>query len=230
MIVYGVCIGPTEKYETICKPSLPTRAIILERRDFCSIFSAYNSIMEEAVGIIDLEALVLLHDDVAIGANFERDLRAALATGADVVGAVGAVGPRSIAWWKGEPRGRAVEVERVFDYGGGTHLVDTVDGLLLALTADLVKSTRFDDQTFSGFHGYDIDFCTTARSQGRKVVVAPLDLVHHTKANRGDINAWRRADLLWRRKWGYVSPCRYWCGWGLLRLHVISHWARRAVH
>jgi len=191
---------------------LPSDAVVLERRGFRSIFSADNSIMDVASGMVDPEALVLLHDDVAVGACFERDLRAALATGADVVGAVGAVRPRSIAWWKEESRAGRVGMERVLDYGGGRHSVDTVDGLLMVLTADVVTSTRFDQQTFSAFHGYDIDFCCTARSQGLEVVVAPLDLVHNTKANRRDINAWRRAELRWRRKWGHVSPCRYCCG------------------
>lgn len=227
MIGYGVCVGPTEKYETICKPALPATAVIFERRGYPSIFAAYNSIMDEAAAQPDLEALVLLHDDVALGPSFEGDLHAALATGAGVIGAVGSVRPHSIAWWKGEPRGRAVELDRVFDYGGGTHAVDTIDGLIMVVARAVVMSIRFDENTFAGFHAYDIDFCFTAQRAGWRIVVAPLDLVHHTKANLGDVNGWRKADLLWRQKWGEVSQIRYWWENGVIWLHSISHLLRQ---
>ncbi len=227
MLAYGICIGKTDKFITVCQPTIPSGSPVLVRRGQESIYTAYNSIIEEALELDQLEALVLLHDDVALGQGFEDDVRRALSLGADIVGAVGARNPRSIAWWEGEKKGKAIEPTRVFDYGGGVHEVDTVDGLIMVLSRAAVTKLRFDDARFSGFHGYDIDLCSTARLIGMNVVVAPLDLVHHSKGSLGDVNAWRKADLEWRRKWRHISAIGYIAGRAALQAHIVSHATRR---
>ena len=227
MIAYGICVGPTSNFELICRPTIPKDRIIISRYNMTSIFEAYNSILTEVLAISDLEALVLIHDDVALAPTFEQSVYDGLTTGAAIIGAIGARNPRSIAWWEGTPRGKAVETSRVFDYGGGTHFVDTVDGMVMVLAPSAFKSLRFDEDTFHGFHAYDIDLCTTARAMGMSIVVAPLDLVHHTKANRGDVNGWREADLLWKKKWRRISFTGYLSGRALLFLHRLSHRVRQ---
>lgn len=206
MFAYGVCIGPSDSYERICRPSLPLAAVVSERRQQSSIFIAYNSILKEVTASSSLEAVVLLHDDVELGPAFEQDVRAALTTGAGVIGTIGSRHPPSIAWWLGETRGRAAETVRLFDHGGGTHDVDTVDGFIMVLSPDCARSVRFDEHTYFGFHAYDIDYCYEARRAGYRVVVAPLDVVHHTKGTLGDVIAYRQADLAWQRKWHLVPP------------------------
>jgi 2-polyprenyl-3-methyl-5-hydroxy-6-metoxy-1,4-benzoquinol methylase len=205
MITYGVCIGPSDSYEWVCRPSLPSAAVVSERRQQSSIFQAYNSILEELTALSNLEAVVLVHDDVELGPRFEDGVRAALTTGAGVIGAIGSLYPPSIAWWKGETRGRAVETRRVFDSGGGTHDVETVDGFVMVLSPDCARRVRFDERTYPGFHGYDIDYCYEAKRAGFRVVVAPLDCVHHSKGSPYGI-AYRQADLAWQRKWHRVPP------------------------
>ena len=205
MITYGVCIGPSDSYEWVCRPSLPSAAIVSERRQQSSIFQAYNSILEELTALSNLEAVVLLHDDVELGPRFEDDVRGALTTGAGVIGAIGSLHPPSIEWWKGETRGRVIETRRSLDYGGGAHDVDTVDGFVMVLSPDCARTVRFDERTYRGFHGYDIDYCYEAKRAGFRVVVAPLDCVHHSKGSPYGI-AYRQADLAWQRKWHRVPP------------------------
>ena len=205
MIVFGVCVGPSDNYERVCQPSLPRDAVVLTRTNQKSIFSAYNSILDEAVQIPDLEAVALIHDDVELGPLFESNVRVALSTGAGVVGAVGSLDPPSLAWWKGEKRGFALEARRTLDFGAGVHEVHTVDGMVMVLSGQCARSARFDERTYRGFHGYDIDFCFQARSDGHEIMVAPLDLRHHPKGTLGDVLSYRRADLTLQRKWKLTS-------------------------
>lgn len=207
MIGYGICIGTEEKFAHFARPGLLTcaapEAPIAESRDNTSIFPAYNEILEVFADEADLEAVVLLHEDVELrDARFEDKVRAALADDAvAVVGAIGAIGVRSLAWWEGEGRGRCAETRAVVDFGGGSHDVDTVDGLLLVLSPWAVRNLRFDATTFHGFHGYDADICFQARAAGRRVRVMDVDLFHHTKGGFGDVAAYLAADAAFRAKW-----------------------------
>jgi GT2 family glycosyltransferase len=205
LLAFGICVGPTDSYERVCRPSLPAGALVEERRHQLSIFSAYNSILDAVTPRDDLEGVVLLHDDVELGPRFAGDVRSALALGAGVVGAAGALRPTSISWWKAETRGFVQEGATAQDFGGGCHRVDTVDGLVMVLSMECARSVRFDDHRYRGFHGYDADFCYRARAAGFTVMVNPLDLIHHTNSPSRDFLEFRRADLTWRRKWGLID-------------------------
>lgn len=211
MIAYGICIGSEEKYQRCARPGLLACAApdapIAESRDNPSIFPAYNEILDAFSPADDLEALVLLHEDVELrDPRFEEKLRAALAD--DTVGVVGVIGARdvrSLAWWEGRAVGRCAETRGLIDFGGDGD-VDCVDGLLLALSPWAVRHLRFDEATFHGFHAYDADICFQARAAGRRVRVAGLDLFHHTKGGYGDTTAYLRADAAFRSKWAGALP------------------------
>lgn len=207
MIVYGLCIGNEQRYIELAKPGLVAALEpgdpVIESRDNDSIFTAYNEILDAALTLPALEALVLLHEDVVLAdralagrlRSFFSDPQIA------VVGVVGACGVTNLAWWEADGRGRCAETRGLVDFGGGTHLVDAVDGLLLALSPWAVQTLRFDAQTFSGFHGYDIDLCFQARSHGRSVVVTDIALFHATKGGYGDRTSFDKANEEFQRKW-----------------------------
>ena len=207
MIAFAACVGSEEKFRSCALPGLRLAAepdsLVIEATTDRSIFEAYNEVLDALSDREDLEALVLLHEDVEItDARFCAKLRDALASpDAGIAGAIGARGVSSLRWWEGEGFGRVLETRGLIDFGGGAHDVDAVDGLLLCLSPRAVRELRFDAEGFSGFHGYDVDLCFQARAAGLTVRVEELSVVHHTKGGYGDESAFCEADRRWREKW-----------------------------
>ena len=207
MIAFGACVGSEEQFRRFALPGIrlacEADSIVAEVTTDSSIFTAYNEVLDALAGRDDLEALVLLHEDTEIvDSAFCAKVRARLAApDIAVVGVVGARGVRSLAWWEGEGYGRVVETRGVVDFRAGTHDVESVDGLMLVLSPWAVRNLRFDDQRFSGFHGYDADICFQARAAGKRVVVDEIAVVHHTKGGYGDSDAYRACDAAFVAKW-----------------------------
>jgi Glycosyltransferase like family len=207
VIAYGICIGSEDTYLGYARPglaaSVPHDATVLEARDQTSIFPAYNGFLDAVADDPSLEALVLLHEDVELrDPRFEQKVRAELADDqVAVLGVIGAVGVRSLAWWESDGRGRCDETRGLIDFGGLPSDVDSVDGLLLVLSPWAVRNLRFDEETFDGFHGYDADICFQARASDRQVRVIDIDLFHHTKGGYGDVEAYQVADAAFQGKW-----------------------------
>src|SRR6185437_13062414 len=105
---------------------------VAESTDNTSIFTAYNEMLDAFAELPDLEAVVLLHDDVELRDEaFTRTVREAL-TDPDVavLGVIGARGVTGLEWWEGEGVGRCSETRGVIDFGSRTGDTDAVDGLL----------------------------------------------------------------------------------------------------
>lgn len=208
-LAFGFCVGPSGKYEKIAQPALRRvipDAHIIERRNQTSIFEAYNSIIDEYLeSRVHFDGLVLMHEDVELRED-PTSLLADLMARDDVsiVGVIGGRGVNSVRWARADEKfGHA---EDTFygknHYSAGTHEVDTVDGLFLAMSNSAVRQLRFDTESFHGFHAYDADICMQARARGSKVLVADLDLIHHTKGGFGDVGSHRLVDDVFRKKWG----------------------------
>jgi hypothetical protein len=190
-----------------------------------SIFSSYNAILDQAAHMPGLEALVLLHQDAEIAdPDFCAKLRAALADpGVGIVGCVGSVGVRSIAWWEGSVTWASF-VHRYSELEGGDvpsltwneaqrppyarlGEVDTVDGFVLALSPWVVEHIRFDESLGQALHGYDFDFCLQVREAGRKVVTADFKVIHnHSLELASDLEHWAQANIAVAEKWDGRMP------------------------
>lgn len=207
MIAFASCVASPEIFTAAAARGLARvmepDSVFAQLTTTTSILEVYNEALDHFSPYLDLEALVLLHEDTelfdpSLCATLRRCLRDA-AVG--VVGAIGARGVTSLAWWEGEMAGRVAETRGLIDRGFDAVEVDAVDGLLMALSPWAVRNLRFDQGTYSGFHAYDVDFCFAARAVGRKVVVADLPLMHHTKGGYGDKAVWDAADAAFRAKW-----------------------------
>jgi len=230
MIAFGCAVTDQEAYERWAAPGIERArdeaSVVLATRSEGSIFQAYNALLELAGEHEDLEALVLLHQDVEIvDPSFGEKVREALADPeVAVVGSVGAVDVRSMAWWEGTVTWASF-AHRYPEYGGGeirafgmggddqtpppharTGEVDTLDGFIMVLAPWSVRNLHFDE-SIGRFHGYDFDFCQQVREAGKKVITADLKVIHHHSLDLlGDAEAWTEAYTRLIQKWEGRAP------------------------
>jgi hypothetical protein len=225
MIVFGVAVTRSEDYERWAGPGID-RAREPDSKVYAnsspgSIFRAYNLLLDQAAEHHDLEALVLLHQDVEIvDENLCGKVRAAFSDpDVAIAGCVGARDARTMAWWEGAVTWASF-THRYHEHGGGSlpafsmspetdklpayarlGEVDTIDGFIMALSPWAVRNLRFDE-TLGQFHGYDFDICMQARAAGRKVVTADLKVYHHHSLElMPDPEAWIEANIRLAEKW-----------------------------
>lgn len=176
MFVFGVHIASQETFDRHCLPAIASfggsDATLITSSD-TPIARTYNEMLAASLEMEDVEAVVLLREDVEIAdprfltkvrEAFARDPRLA------VIGPIGGNGS-GLRWWQG-PGG---------EHGApkAAHAVDCVDGLCMILRPDLAARLRFDDVTFTGTSGYDVDYCFRVRDEGFGVAVAPIDVIPH---------------------------------------------------
>lgn len=228
MIAFGSPITRPDDYQRCAEPGIRRAqepdSVILARPSLGTIFESYNGLMEQAAGLDDLEALVLLHQDTEIvGTDFTSKVREALSDpDVGLVGCVGAKGVRSIAWWEGSVT-LASFIHRYTEHGGGDVQafswvwgeappyarlgeVETLDGFLLVLSPWVVRNLRFDE-SLGQLHGYDLDFCLQVREAGRKVVTADVRAIHHHSLDSiSDPESWIQAHIKVAEKWDGRMP------------------------
>jgi hypothetical protein len=218
MIAFGCATTSEQEFRAHAAPSIERIAerdsVLMRRHLYDSIHEPYNEMLEEVAGREDLEAIVLLHQDLAIDDDhFLSKVRGILAASPDIaiVGAAGARGVTGLAWWEGsESHGRFDSPVLVpggsrMVYSRGVHEVDSVDGMLLVLSAWAARELRFDSELSGPLDGYDMDICLQARAQGRRVVAGGLDVSHYTTYEGFfDRRRWVRAAAALQRKWGPV--------------------------
>jgi len=228
MIAFGSSITKPEIYAACAEVGIRRAAEpgsqIYAMPSAGSICRSYNALLETAAEREDLEALVLVHQDAEIvDEDFCARARLALADpDVAIVGCVGAIGVRSIAWWEGSVTA-ANFVHRYDAFGGGDlpafswdwdeappyarlGEVDTVDGFVLVLAPWAVRNLRFDE-SLGALHGYDLDYCLQARAAGRRVVTADFRAIHtHPLDPFEDPEEWIQGHMRLAEKWDGRIP------------------------
>ena len=172
---------------------------IIGIHDARSLAEAYNRGVRRARG----DTLAFSHDDVEI---VSPDLGSAIARATatlDVVGIVGTSKVVSAYWpnaghpflhgWISQPAddGKRFYVG-VFGVDGpvSQHL-QGLDGMFFVAGRHVVEKTPFDEATFDGFDGYDIDFSFAAHLAGFKIgTTAEIALIHGSGGKFDD--EWKR--------------------------------------
>jgi hypothetical protein len=228
LIAFGTAITDPEAYRRYAEPGVKLASepdsVVIANAPGGSLFRAYNLMLDQAKQLDDLEALVLVHQDAElVDPDFCAKLRQALADpDVGVVGCVGAIGVRSIAWWEGSVTWGSF-IHRYSELGGGdlpafswdrdsmppyarTGEVDTVDGFVLGLSPWVVHNLRFDE-SLGALHGYDFDFCLQVREAGRKIVTADFRAIHHHSLDLiQDHEGWIAAHMRVAEKWDGRMP------------------------
>jgi hypothetical protein len=223
MIAFASAITQPDLYRRCAEPGIRRAAEpdseVVALTSSGSIFQSYNQLLDKAAAYDDLEALILIHQDAEIiDEDFCQKVRQALSdSDVGLVGCVGAIGVRSIAWWEGSVT-LASFIHRYGEHGGGDlpafswawdeappyarlGEVDTLDGFLFALSPWVVRNIRFDE-SLGQLHGYDFDFCLQVRAAGRKVVTADVRAIHnHSLDLVNDPERWIEAHMKVAEKW-----------------------------
>jgi hypothetical protein len=169
--------------------------------DARSLCEGNNRGMQHARG----ELLVFCHDDIEIiDKTFEARLRHAC-DDADVVGVAGTTlvnGP-AVAW-AGSPHvhGRMTHVD--YENGGLRPSISSLaparvdgaqalDGVLIAAWRPAAERIGFDQDTFDGFHFYDLDFSYRAWRMGLRTRIQTDLLISHRSRGSFDDAYWRYA-------------------------------------
>jgi Glycosyltransferase like family len=223
MIAFGTSVTKPDVYRRCAQPGIRRAAesdsTVEAMPAIGSIFRSYNALLDAFAAYDDLEALVLVHQDAEIvDERFCATIREALRDPAvGLVGCVGAVGVRSIAWWEASVT-CASFINRYQEHDGGDlpsfswswseapayarlGEVETLDGFVLVLSPWTVRNIRFDE-ALGQFHGYDLDFCLQVRAAGRKVVTAGFRAIHHRPLDMlPDPEEWVDAHIRMADKW-----------------------------
>jgi hypothetical protein len=214
MFVVGVCIGDEERYANIAFPTILQRCrngtILIELRDQVSIHTAYNSILAIARELPGLDGVIFVHEDLGIlDVELITKLEGYLSDSAvGIVGAIGAIGVESLSWWDGQMRGAIAETRGMLSFPVSERDVDMVDGCFLVLSAAAVRTLNFEEEDYSGFHGYDAEICFAARVAGMRVIVGDFDLFHACRGGFGDVDSYARNNYVFQERWGFGCGLR----------------------
>lgn len=227
MFVFGASITDPEMYKQAAGPGFELAkepdTVVYANSAAGSIYRSYNLLLDQAAEHEDLECLCLLHQDAEIvDPDFVPKVREALKDpDVGVVGCVGAIGVRSIAWWEGSVTWASF-IHKYSELGGGelpsitwgdnsqpytrTGEVDTVDGFVMCLSPWVVRNLRFDE-SLGQLHGYDFDFCLQVREAGKTVVTADLHTIHHHSLDLvSNPDSWIAAHIAVAEKWEGRMP------------------------
>jgi hypothetical protein len=190
LIAFGTAISDRPIYEEIALPGIERVAEpnspVLTREGYDSIQRPYNEMMDELAGTPELEALVLLHQDVELQAgDLPGRIRRVLADRrVGLLGVLGARLSRLHCWLcADELFGIAIGPHHMGPgyrrLSSGPHEVDGVDGAVLILAPWVVRGLRFGEALAGSFHGYDVDIAMRVRARGGKVICEDIPCRHH---------------------------------------------------
>jgi hypothetical protein len=180
-----------------------------------SIFEAYN----EGVARSSYDILCFMHEDIIFHTS-DWGQKIANHLSKPDVGIIGICGGSTLskvpASWSlydqkkfilqsSAPGGKSVFHNTGHNKKSTSTPVMVLDGVFLCANRSLFQKIKFDDNTFSGFHSYDLDICAQAYHAGYKnyaindVLIQHFSNGHHNK--QWVINSMKLSD-----KWGPFLP------------------------
>jgi GT2 family glycosyltransferase len=184
---------------------------IIGIHDARGLCEGYNRGLERSRGDI----VIFSHDDIEI---WQPDFAGCLCRHLDKYDVVGAAGTARLMapWWSASPppyvAGQIArpckggfEVSFLGGYRRAMGGMQAMDGLFLAFRRNVIERLRWDAQTFTGFHGYDVDCTFRAFQMGFSLAVAlDLPMLHQSPGTIDD--AWDYFNQAFVQKHGSRLP------------------------
>lgn len=188
-----------------------------------SIFQAYNEGVRRAKG----ELICFMHDDVLFRTEGWVDTIASHFQAHGDVGLIGFAGTHFLSsaalYWMDSPfisehnltndHGTVIECfhENYFEPESPLADVVAVDGFCFFVRRELFSQIRFDDQTYTGFHAYDMDICMQVLQAGYRVAVCRDIVTEHfwsekDAASKAGYELLEKNLELFARKWQARLP------------------------
>jgi hypothetical protein len=204
VIAYGCCVGDWDRFRRYIVPATQGRPLVALSGQ-TSIASAYNTILEAYRGK-DVEAVILLHDDLEITDPLaeEKILKALAEPDVALVGVAGGKGRDSLQWWNSETIGHQMTDSGPVDFGQRAGDVAFLEGSVVAFSPWAVDWLQCDTDYTDFRSGWD-DVCLTAVDAGMRNVVVDMDTRHHTTIGwkSPEIKAkFMESEAIFREKWG----------------------------
>lgn len=172
---------------------------IIGIHDAKSLCEGYNRGARQSSGSI----LIFCHDDIEIVTpDFKEKIRSHLRQ-YDVVGVAGTSRLANFEWsMSGQPHIHGVVIHVAHSTNSYVVVVlgvesplkggiQALDGLFIAMNRQIWEEIRFDENTFDGFHGYDLDFTYSAYRAGFRIAVCSDIGIIHQSVGRHD-EAWKK--------------------------------------
>lgn len=186
-------------------------AFALENQE--SLPVVYNRAIQKALEE-DWDALVLVHDDVALEHDPRNKLEC-LFKKYDLVGVAGAssIEIKSPALWhimgggfnSGKLHGAVAhgtsENKHMTSFGPYPHRVVMIDGVFMAINRSVMENVKFDESNPSRFHFYDLDFSSAAHKVGHKVGVGDIYITHESPGLREFTDEWKEGEKWFLNKY-----------------------------
>lgn len=159
-----------------------------------SIFSAYN----EGIRLSKGNYLCFMHDDIWYKTTGwgEKVVNMFEDESIGIVGVIGSyIMTKDYGYWDMmaplvtgcvvvNESGRIVNCDLYNDLTGGSSEVAMLDGMWLCCRRKMFEKISFDEQTYSGFHMYDMDICMQSLVSGYKnMVIRDVDVRHYGKVS-----------------------------------------------
>lgn len=184
-----------------------------------NMFKKYNRGIKhfrENQNFQDDDILVFVHEDAQlIDEYFTEKLEYIFQVRKDV-GVVGFIGTQKFedkgGWWlvnendKDKLKGRIIQgygngkQSELFKEVGYYEDIVSVDGFCFATTMKVAEELGFDENTYDGWHFYDVDFCFSALQKGYKIAVVDILTFHESE---GPLTQdWFDSRIKFLNKWG----------------------------
>lgn len=191
--------------------------IIDNSKNEYSIFQAYN----KGAGQAKYSNLCFMHEDIVYHTDNWGQIVNDILSDPDV-GVLGVAGSKYVSnipspWWLCNQHEftdlLVYNIIQHYKVGSAhkknieNHLEEVIvlDGVWLCCSINVWRDAQFDQQTFSGFHFYDMDFCLSAWKNGYKNVVSSQILIEHLSS--GNVNkGWVETAFVFNKKWSKHLP------------------------